>query len=251
MSCNDNSLDGKVALITGSAKRLGAHTARALHAAGMDVIIHYRRSREPAQALVDELNACRLDSAFAVAGDLAEIAGIPNIVAKAAAWRKRLDLLVNNASSFYPTPIGGVDEAQWDDLMGSNLKGPFFLSQAIAPWLKETRGNIVNMVDIHGLRPLEEHPVYSMAKAGNAMMVKALARELGPEIRVNGIAPGAILWPAQGLNDATRREILNRTALKTTGSPDDIARTILFLARDAGYITGQVINVDGGRTTHQ
>ena len=251
MSCNDNSLDGKVALITGSAKRLGAHTARALHAAGMDVIIHYRRSREPAQALLDELNACRLDSAFAVAGDLAETASIPDLVEQAAAWRNRLDLLVNNASSFYPTPIGGVDEAQWDDLMGSNLKGPFFLSQAIAPWLKETRGNIVNMVDIHGLRPLEEHPVYSMAKAGNAMMVKALARELGPEIRVNGVAPGAILWPAQGLDDATRHEILNRTALKTTGSPDDIARTILFLVRDAGYITGQVINVDGGRTTQQ
>ncbi len=251
MSCNDNSLDGKVALITGSARRLGAHTARALHAAGMEVIIHYRRSREPAQELIDELNACRVDSAIAIAGDLARSDDIARIVEQAAAWRQRLDVLVNNASSFYPTPLGTVDEAQWEDLLGSNLKGPFFLSQAIAPWLRETRGCIVNMVDIHGLRPLEEHPVYSIAKAGNAMMVKALARELGPEVRVNGVAPGAILWPAQGLDDETRHEILQRTTLKRTGSPDDIARAILFLIRDADYVSGQVLVVDGGRTTQQ
>ncbi len=251
MPCNDNSLDGRVALITGAAHRLGAHTARALHAAGMDVIIHYRRSRTPAQALVDTLNARRENSALALSGDLAKMEDIPRIAADAAAWRGRLDVLVNNASTFFPTPLGSIDETQWEDLMSSNLKGPFFLSQACAPWLKKQRGCIVNMVDIHGLRPLRKHPVYSIAKAGNAMMVQALAHELGPEVRVNGVAPGAILWPAQGLDDAARQQILDRTALNAIGDPDDIACTILFLVRDALYVTGQIIAVDGGRTAQQ
>ena len=160
-------------------------------------------------------------------------------------------MLVNNASSFYPTPLGQVTEAQWHELMGSNLKAPFFLAQCAAPLLRASRGCVVNLVDIHAERPLADHPVYSMAKAGNAMMVKALARELGPEVRVNGIAPGAILWPEQGLSDDAKRETLSRTALERPGSPEDIARTLLFLVRDAEYITGQIIAVDGGRTTQQ
>ena len=163
----------------------------------------------------------------------------------------RLDLLVNNASSFYPTPLDEVSETQWDDLMGSNMKAPFFLAREAAPMLDERGGSIINLVDIHAHRPLKNHPVYSMAKAGNAMKVKAPARELGPKIRVNGVAPGAILWPEEGLSEESRQEILSRTALARPGDPDDIARTVLFLARDADYITGQIIAVDGGRTTQQ
>jgi pteridine reductase len=160
-------------------------------------------------------------------------------------------VLVNNASSFYPTPLAEATEAQWTELMGTNLKAPFFLAQAMAPLLAAADGCIVNLVDIHAERPHAAHPIYSMAKAGNAMMVRALARELGPGVRVNGVAPGAILWPDQGLSEAARQTILDRTALKRAGTPEDIARTVLFLVRDAQYITGQVLAVDGGRTIQQ
>lgn len=217
----------------------------------MDIVIHYRNSADAAQSLKKELEATRPNSILLLQADLLKTGEFPNIIQTIRNWRGRLDLLVNNASSFYPTPLDEVSEAQWDDLMGSNLKAPFFLAREAAPMLGERGGAVINLVDIHAHRPLKNHPVYSMAKAGNAMMVKALARELGPKIRVNGVAPGAILWPEEGLSDETQQEILSRTALERPGNPDDIARTVLFLARDADYITGQIIAVDGGRTIQQ
>lgn len=244
-----NPLIGKVALVTGAAHRIGARIARTLHGAGMDLVLHYRSSGAAARDLMEELVAKRPASVLPLQADLAESSVYGRIAEQVAAWRRRLDVLVNNASSFYPTPLGEVTEAQWDDLMGSNLKAPFFLAQALTPLLREHHGAIVNIVDIYAERPLQDHPVYSMAKAGNAMMVKALALELGPEVRVNGVAPGAILWPEQGLPEQAQQEILNRTALNRLGTPEEIARTVLFLVRDADYITGQVIAVDGGRST--
>jgi pteridine reductase len=251
MSEQASSLAGQCALITGAAHRIGAAIARLLHANGMDIVIHYRNSAAAAQALGDELTAQRPDSVALLQADLLAPESPRRLMQGVTAFRGGLDLLVNNASTYYATPLGTATEAQWDDLMGSNLKSPFFLSQAAAPLLRERRGAIVNLIDIHAERPLKGYPVYSMAKAGNAMLVKALARELGPEIRVNGIAPGAILWPEQGLSEAERAEILDRTALKRPGTPEDIARTLLFLLRDAPYVTGQIIAVDGGRTLHQ
>jgi len=248
---NTHSLAGQCALITGAAHRIGAAIARTLHAQGMDLVLHYRSSSQAALALQQTLQAQRVDSVELVQADLLDTAALPGLIAAAAGFRQRLDLLVNNASSFYPTPLSEADENAWDDLIGSNLKAPFFLSRHAAPLLRASGGSIINLVDIHAERPLKDHPIYSVAKAGNAMLVKSLARELGPEVRVNGVAPGAILWPEQGLAEATRREILERTALKRAGSPDDIARTLLFLVRDAPYITGQILAVDGGRTLQQ
>ncbi len=248
MAENCTPLTGKVALVTGGAHRIGAQTTRTLHRAGMDLVLHYRSSEAQARALAEELERERPDSVLLLQADLADSARFPALIENIQAWRGRLDVLVNNASSFYPTPVGETTETQWDDLMGSNLKAPYFLAQAAAPLLRQAGGVIVNMVDIHAERPLKSYPVYSMAKAANAMMVKALARELGPEIRVNGVAPGSILWPEGGLAEEAKQEILSRTALKRPGNPEDIARTILFLVRDADYITGQVIAVDGGRS---
>lgn len=243
-----NTLDGKVVLITGAAHRIGAATARTLHAAGANIVLHYRRSRAGAEALQAELNGLRADSVALLQGDLLDTAALPGLVAQAHVAWGRLDVLVNNASTFYPTPVGSVTEAQWEDLMGSNLKAPFFLAQAAAPHLKTERGCIVNIVDIHADRPLREHPVYSMAKAGLVMMTRSLACELGPEVRVNAIAPGAILWPENEMDDTTKARIIERTFLKRQGSPQDIARAALFLIRDADYTSGQVLNVDGGRS---
>jgi pteridine reductase len=248
---SDSKLDGRVALITGAAHRIGAQIARTLHAQGVDVALHYRSSREAAAALQAELEAARGGSVLLLQADLHDYRGFPGLMARIRDFRGRLDVLVNNASSFYPTPFGQASPEQWEDLIGSNLRGPFFLAREAAPLLRERRGCIVNLVDIHAERPLKDHPIYSIAKAGNAMMVKALARELGPEVRVNGIAPGAILWPEQGMSDAAKDEILARTALQRPGSPEDIARTLLFLVRDADYITGQIVAVDGGRTLQQ
>jgi len=245
------SLAGRVALITGAAHRIGAQIARLLHADGADLAIHYRRSADAAEALKAELERDRPDSVRLVRADLADTAALPALVADVAGFRGRLDVLVNNASSFYPTPLETATEADWEALIGSNLKGPFFLTRAAAGLLRAARGSVVNLVDIHAERPLKDHPIYSIAKAGNAMMVKSLARELGPEVRVNGIAPGAILWPEQGLSDDAKREILSRTALGRPGAPADIARTLLFLVRDADYVTGQILAVDGGRTLQQ
>jgi len=244
-------LAGQVALITGAAQRIGAAIARTLHAEGVDLVLHYRSSAGPARDLAAELNGVRADSIHLVAADLLDADAPARLLQAVAAFRDRLDILVNNASSFFPTPIGEASEDDWNALMGPNLKAPFFLSQAAAPWLRAAGGCIVNLVDIHAERSLAGHPIYSMAKAGNAMMVKALARELGPEVRVNGVAPGAILWPEQGLSGDAKQEILSRTALRRAGTPEDIARTLLFLVRDADYITGQIIAVDGGRTIQQ
>lgn len=248
MDNDTNSLSGKVALITGAAHRIGATTARTLHRAGMNIVIHYRNSDTAAKTLQQELEATRPHSIALLQGDLHQTAQFPTLVEQAAAHWGQLDVLINNASTFYPTPLGEITETVWDDLIGSNLKAPLFLAQAAAPYLQRQQGNIINIVDIHADRPLKAHPVYSIAKAGLAMLTKSLARELGPEVRVNGVAPGAILWPENEMDDATKAEILSRTALKRTGEPADIARTALFLIRDAHYITGQILSVDGGRT---
>lgn len=248
MGNDTNSYQGKVVLITGAAHRIGAATVRLLHKSGMNIVLHYRNSATDAVALQDELQQNRPDSVELIQADLHQISGFDSIIQQAAGYWGRLDVLINNASTFYPTPVGSMDEDGWDDLIGTNLKAPLFLSQAAAPELKRAHGTIINIVDIHAERPLKEHTLYSIAKAGITMLTKSMARELGPEIRVNGVAPGAILWPESGLDDDTRAEIISRTALKRSGEPDDIAQTILFLIGSANYITGQIISVDGGRT---
>ena len=244
----DQPLDGYCVLVTGAARRLGAAIARRLHAAGAAVVVHHRRSAAEAAALVGELNATRPDSAIPAACDLRDLATLPALIDTALQHYGRLDVLVNNASTFYPTPLGSITSAQWDDLVGSNLRAPFFLSQAATPALRATNGLIINMVDIHGARPLRGHTVYSTAKAGLVMLTRSLARELGPEIRVNGIAPGPVLWPESGLPEELKTEIIGKTALQRMGTPDDVARAALYLAADAPYVTGQIMVVDGGRS---
>ena len=247
MTQNSRGLSGKLGLITGAAHRVGAQIARTLHATGMDLVLHYRSSVRGAETIKAELERERPGSVMLLQADLHDARRFPDLMAQVSAFRGRLDLLVNNASSFYPTPFDTTNEAQWDDLIGSNLKGPFFLAQSAAALLRANRGCIVNLVDIHAERPLRDHAVYSIAKAGNAMMVKSLAVELGPEVRVNGVAPGAILWPEQERDAAHKEQVVSRTPLGRIGEPPDIARTVLFLAREAPYITGQIIAVDGGR----
>ena len=241
-------LGGKVLLITGGARRVGAEIVRTLHGAGASILLHYRTSAAEAGELAAELNAQRRGSVALHAADLGEEGFAESLVAAARRAFGGIDILVNNASSFYPTPLGTITAQQWDDLFGSNLRAPLFLSQAAAPALRERRGLIVNMVDIHGLRPLRDHAVYCAAKAGLAMLTRSLARELGPEVRVNGVAPGPVLWPEQALDPALQAEIIGKTALKRAGTPQDVARTVLFLALYAPYITGQIIAVDGGRS---
>src|SRR5664279_4503266 len=236
-SAENTSLRDQVVLITGGARRIGAEIARTLHAAGANILIHYRSSAAAAIALADEFNRTRPHSAAIHGAHLANAEAPEKLVAAALLEFGRIDILINNASSFYPTPVGQITLPQWDDLMGSNLKAPLFLSQAAAPSLAKQRGLIINMIDIHAFRPLKAHPVYSTAKAGLAMLTRALARELGPEIRVNSIAPGPVLWPEGDMNDELKREIIDKTALKRPGSPQDVARTALFLAKDAPYIT--------------
>ncbi|MEJ2141259.1 MAG: pteridine reductase [Gammaproteobacteria bacterium] len=240
-------LDNKVVLITGAAHRIGATTARTLHAQGMNVVLHYRSSDEAAKALRDELCTHRPDSVSLIKADLHDTHKLHKLIKNAAEVWGRLDVLVNNASSFYSTEIGHVSEKHWDDLIGSNLKAPFFLSQAAAPFLKAHNGCIVNIVDIHAERPLKSFPVYSIAKAGLVMLTKSLACELGPEIRVNAVAPGAILWP-EHLDDAGKEKVVSRTFLKRKGDPSDIAKALLYLIRDGEYMTGQILTVDGGRS---
>lgn len=244
------SLDGRWALVTGAAKRIGAVIAKTLHGAGANVAIHYNRSAAEADELADELNRLRPSSAFTVSADMRDIASVERMAKDVVAriGSGKLDVLVNNASNFYPTPIGTITLEQWDDLFGSNLKAPLFLSQALLPALRAARGVIVNIVDVHAQRPLRDHPVYGPAKAGLAMLTRSLAKDLGPDVRVNGVSPGAILWPDEGMSDALRAAIIKQTALKRTGEPEDIAATVLFLVRDAPYITGQIIAVDGGRS---
>lgn len=242
--------DIKVALVTGGARRIGAHLCRTLHEAGYDIALHYRDSAKDADALADELNALRDESVRCIHAALGDRGGAEGLAAVVIDQFGRIDLLVNNASRFYPTPIGTVDDEDWDDLVGSNLKGPFFLSQALADHLRQTRGSIVNMIDIHGERPLADHSVYSTAKAGLAMLTRSLARELAPDVRVNGVSPGVILWPENdGPEDEERRQRqLQRVPLGSKGDPQDIAEAVLFLAERAPYITGQIIAVDGGRS---
>jgi pteridine reductase len=247
-SIENSPLRDQVVLITGGARRVGAEIARTLHAAGANILIHYRSSAAAAIALADQFNQVRPHSAAIHAAHLSNAEAPEKLVAATLLEYGRLDILINNASSFYPTPVGQITLPQWDDLMGSNLKAPLFLSQAAAPSLAKQRGLIINMIDIHALRPLKAHPVYSTAKAGLAMLTRALARELGPDVRVNGIAPGPVLWPEGDMDEGLKREIIDKTALKRHGTPQDIARTALFLAKDAPYITGQIIAVDGGRS---
>lgn len=241
-------MNGKVALITGAAKRIGAETARTLHGAGMNIVIHYRSSRQEADELSYELNELRENSATVVQADLDDDNIYGQLIEDAVEIWGRLDVLVNNASSFFPTPVGSITLEQWHNLINSNLKAPLFLSQAATQFLKETQGCIINMVDIHAFRPMKNHPVYCAAKAGLAMLTQSLAKDLGPDIRVNGIGPGAILWPDNDMDENTKNFIIERTALKRHGEPKDIAKAILFLVRDAGYITGHIIPVDGGRS---
>lgn len=240
--------DSRVVLVTGAAQRLGAATARALHGRGWRVLVHCRQSREKADELAAELNVKRPDSCAVLQADLARDADTERLARDAITVWSRVDALVNNASAFYPTPIGTATAENWDDLFSSNARAPFFLSQALAPELRRRHGAIINMLDIHADRPLREHTLYSMAKAANASMTRSLARELAPEIRVNGIAPGAILWPSQGSNAVMQEKVLAGIPLQRLGEPTDIARTIVFLLEEAPYITGQVIAVDGGRS---
>jgi pteridine reductase len=241
-------LAGQAALVTGAARRVGASIARALHAAGADVLLHYRSSADDAAALAAELNAVRPRSAALAECDLLEIARLPELVGAATRAFGGLDILVNNASTFYPTPLGDIAEMDWDDLIGTNLKAPLFLAQAAAPALHERGGLIINVADIHGLRPLRRYPVYSLAKAGLIMLTRSLARELGPHVRVNAVAPGPVMWPDEGLDKALQEKITARTALKRLGSPADVAHTCLFFATAAPYVTGQILAVDGGRS---
>lgn len=236
-----------VALVTGGARRIGAAIVERLHADGYRVLIHCHRSRASAEQLAIELNSRREDSARIVEGDLAEQAAIDDVAETAIGHFGRIDLLVNNASRFFPTAVGTTSREAWSALVESNFAAPFFLTQCLLSRLRETRGNVVNLIDIHAERPLAGHAVYSAAKAGLHMLTRALAVELAPDVRVNGIAPGAILWPEQGTSDAARAEIIAKTPLGRLGTPEDIAEAVIFLARSA-YITGQVLAVDGGRS---
>lgn len=239
---------GKVVLITGGAKRVGAAICRRLHARGANLMLHYRASAGEARLLQAELNGIRADSVALIQADLLDLAKLPAVVDQTVQRFGRLDGLVNNASSFYPTPIGGIAGPQWDDLLGTNARAPLFLSQAAAPPLRRAQGAIVNITDIHAERPLKGYVVYSIAKAALSGLTRALARELAPEVRVNAVAPGPILWPDdEQFDEVSRQRIISHTPLKREGSPDDIARAVVFLLADAPYVTGETINVDGGR----
>ncbi|MEH6549160.1 MAG: pteridine reductase [Pseudomonadales bacterium] len=241
----------KVILITGAAKRVGAAIARLFHQNGYSVAIHFLQSGDDAEILADEFNQQRNGSAAVFSGDLAQAQAMQSLAEDVVLHFGRLDVLVNNASRFFPTPVGAVSEEEWDSLLGSNLKGPFFLSQACTPALTASSGAIINMVDIYAQTPLKDHPLYCSAKAGLAMLTKNLARDLAPNIRVNGIAPGAILWPngdSPELNEDQKSKILGNIPMQRLGSPEDIAQTALFLADRAPYITGHIITVDGGRS---
>ena len=245
---NDLPLAGKLALVTGSARRIGATINRRLHDNGADVAIHYRGSSEHAAALADELNAARPDSAAIFKADLVKTETLPELAASVIDWKGRLDILINNASTFYPTPPGEITEQNWEDLVGTNLKAPLFLAQALIPALRQSRGVVINIVDIHAQRPLKHHLVYGPAKAGLAMLTRSLAKDLAPDVRVNGVSPGAILWPEEGKSEAAIESIIKQVPLKRAGEPEDIAGCVLYLVRDAKYVTGQIIAVDGGRS---
>jgi pteridine reductase len=245
-------MQGAAILVTGAARRIGAAIARRLHGTGANVVLHCHRSRGDAERLKDELDAVRAASAAVVQADLLDLARLPSLVEESAGAFGRLDALVNNASSFYPTPFGLIGEDEWNDLVGSNLRAPLFLSQAAAPLLRESRGSIVNLVDIHAERPLRDFLVYSLAKAGLAGLTRALALELGPEVRVNGVAPGAILWPDgdEHFAPSEKGRIIDQTPLARIGSPEDVAGAVKYLIFDAPFVSGQILAVDGGRGIH-
>lgn len=244
----DKDLNGKVVLVTGAARRIGAAIVTRLHAKGADVAIHFRSSSRDAEDLAGRLNKERSNSAVTFGADLLDMEQISPLIKDVIGWRGQLDALVNNASTFYPTPVGSITDDHWQDLMGSNLKAPLFLSQAAAPELAKRNGAIVNIVDIHSQRPLRNHAVYGPAKAGLAMLTRSLAKDLAPQIRVNGVSPGAILWPEDGMSDAAQHSILRQVPLQRPGEPDDIAGCVSYLLCDASYVTGQIIAVDGGRS---
>ncbi|TNE86128.1 MAG: pteridine reductase [Gammaproteobacteria bacterium] len=237
-----------VVLVTGAARRIGATIARSFHQAGFDVALHCHQSFDDAQRLANELNAARQNSANVFQAALDDLSAVKNLAEQVVLWHGRLDCLINNASSFYPTPLDSADDSQWNTLMNSNLKGPYFLCQALAGPLCESAGSIINIADIYARSPLKGYSIYCIAKAGNAMMTKALAAELAPEVRVNGIAPGVILWPHSDgqMSDDLQQQVIDKVPLQRIGDPLDIARAALFLATRASYITGQVIAVDGG-----
>ncbi|RAO74794.1 pteridine reductase [Dyella jiangningensis] len=237
-----------VVLVTGAGKRVGAVIARTLHAAGYDLALHYRRSAADAELLAASLERQRSGSTYTVQGELADIDVLPDMVQRVLNRFGRLDALVNNASAFYPTPVGTATPAQWNELFASNAQAPFFLAQAATPALREARGAIVNLVDIYAERPLANHPLYCMAKAALAAMTRSLALDLGPDVRVNGVAPGAVMWPSDGKPYDDQQAMLARTPLQRAGSPEDVAGAVLWLLRDAPFVTGQIIRVDGGRT---
>lgn len=239
---------GRKALVTGAAARIGAAIAAALHARGCDLILHYNSNRSGAEALASRLNDVRPGSARTAQADLSAQSGVDALASRVRDSFDGLDVLVNNASRFYPTPVEQAMAWQWEDLMNSNLRGPWFLVQALLPQLRSAGGCIVNIIDVHADRPMRGHAVYCISKAGLAMMTKALARELGPAVRVNGVAPGAILWPEHEPAAAEKKSILGRTALGRLGDPADIASAVAYLSLDAPYVTGQILAVDGGRT---
>ncbi len=245
-------MQGGAVLVTGAGRRIGAAIARALHAAGLDVVLHCHRSRAEADHLAGALEAARPGSVAVVQADLGDLEGLPRLAEAAARAFGRVDALVNNASTFHATPLGRITPSDWDGLMGSNLRAPLFLAQALAPRLRESRGAIVNIIDIHAERPLAGYPVYSIAKAGLAGLTRSLALEMAPDVRVNGVSPGAILWPESGEHfpEEERRRITGQTPLARTGTPEDVAGAVKYLLLDAPFVTGQVLAVDGGRSLH-
>ncbi|WP_373002037.1 pteridine reductase [Marinobacter sp.] len=239
-----------VALITGAAHRLGAQTARALHQRGWNLVIHYRSREQQAQDLIDDMNRQRPDSACALQADLSQTSEVKRLASDALAHWNRLDALVNNASVFYPTPTADATEDDWNTILNTNLRAPFFLLQSCLPELRRNHGSVVNLIDIYSERPIDDHPLYCASKAGLAALTRSWAKDLAPGVRVNGVSPGAILWPEGDaeMDKSAQQAILDKTPLARTGNPDDIAGTIAFLICDAPFITGQIIAVDGGRS---
>lgn len=244
---SDRTLAGKTVLITGAARRIGAALARTLHEAGANLMLHYRTSGAQAQQLAAEMNGSRPGSAALAQADILDTRQLPLLVAGTVRAFGQLDILINNASTFYPTPIGEITEQAWDDLLGTNLKAPLFLAQAAAPALRLAQGLIINIVDIHGMRPMRRYPVYCAAKAALIMVTKSLARELAPHVRVNAVAPGPVMWP-DDVDEELKHKIIARTLLKRPGSAEDVARAVRYFAADAPYVTGQVLAIDGGRS---
>jgi len=242
-----NIQDKKWVLITGGAKRIGAMIARTLHDEGMNLIIHYNTSSDDANKLCAEINSSRVDSAIAIGANLTNQSEVDHLIPEIIKQTGQLDVLINNASTFYPTPIEDITLDDWDNLVGTNLKAPLFLCKHAAPYLKESKGCIVNMIDIHAKKPLKNHPIYGPAKSGLAMLTRSLARDLAPDVRVNGIAPGMILWPENEPSDEIKQTVIDQIPLKRSGDPEDIANAALFLITQANYMTGQIISVDGGR----